>query len=141
VAHAPRITHQQRASATRAASGNARSCQLRPVRLSNQIGQSFSGVFLSQISELYRQACHLPKCSVPAVCVQLRERENSTRRWDSASDLAWKQRTLRPGWSTLKFNSHHINVPSNTWSTKCRLIVCMSAQIRSNLRDESIKPN
>jgi hypothetical protein len=31
--------------------------------------------------------------------------------------------------------------PSNAWSTKCRLIACMSAQIRSNLRDESIKPN
>jgi hypothetical protein len=45
------------------------------------------------------------------------------------------------GLSMLKFNSHHINVPSNTWSTKCRLIACMSAQIRSNLRDESIKPN
>jgi hypothetical protein len=41
----------------------------------------------------------------------------------------------------LKFNSHHINVPSNAWSTKCRLIACMSAQIRSNLRDESIKSN
>jgi hypothetical protein len=41
----------------------------------------------------------------------------------------------------LKFNSHHINVPSNTWSTKYRLITYMSAYIRSNLRDESIKPN
>jgi hypothetical protein len=41
----------------------------------------------------------------------------------------------------LKFNFHHINVPSNVWSTKCRLIACMSIQIRSNLRDESIKPN
>jgi hypothetical protein len=41
----------------------------------------------------------------------------------------------------LKFNSHHINVSLNTWSTKCRLIACMSAQIRSNLRDESFKPN
>jgi hypothetical protein len=45
------------------------------------------------------------------------------------------------GYGLLKFNTHHINVPSNTWSTKCRLIACMSAQIRSNLRDESIKPN
>jgi hypothetical protein len=45
------------------------------------------------------------------------------------------------GFQELKFNSHHINVPSNVWSTKCRLIACMSAQIRSNLRDESIKPN
>jgi hypothetical protein len=45
------------------------------------------------------------------------------------------------GWNALKFNSHHINVPSNVWSTKCRLIACMSTQIRSNLRDESIKPN
>jgi hypothetical protein len=45
------------------------------------------------------------------------------------------------GLVSLKFNSHHINVPSNAWSTKCRLIVCMSAQIRSNLRDESINPN
>jgi hypothetical protein len=26
----------------------------------------------------------------------------------------------------LKFNSHHINVPLNVWSTKCRLIACMS---------------
>jgi hypothetical protein len=41
----------------------------------------------------------------------------------------------------LKFNSHHINVPLNAWSTKCRLIACMSVQIRSNLRDEFIKPN
>jgi hypothetical protein len=45
------------------------------------------------------------------------------------------------GLEELKFNSHHINVPSNAWSTKCRLIACMSAQIRSNLRDESIKHN
>jgi hypothetical protein len=45
------------------------------------------------------------------------------------------------GLQELKFNSHHINVPSNTWSTKYRLIACMLAQIRSNLRDESIKPN
>jgi hypothetical protein len=43
--------------------------------------------------------------------------------------------------NALKFNSHHINVPSNAWSTKYRLIACMSAQIRSNLRDEYIKPN
>jgi hypothetical protein len=41
----------------------------------------------------------------------------------------------------LKFNFHHINIPSNALSTKCRLIACMSIQIRSNLRDESIKPN
>jgi hypothetical protein len=45
------------------------------------------------------------------------------------------------GFILLKFNSHHINVPLNACSTKCRLIVCMSVQIRSNLRDESIKPN
>jgi hypothetical protein len=45
------------------------------------------------------------------------------------------------GYRLLKFNTHHINVPSNAWSTKCRLIACMSTQIRSNLRDESIKPN
>jgi hypothetical protein len=45
------------------------------------------------------------------------------------------------GFQVLKFNSHHINVPSNAWSTKVRLIACMSAHIRSNLRDESIKPN
>jgi hypothetical protein len=45
------------------------------------------------------------------------------------------------GFNVLKFNSHHINVSSNVWSTKCRLITCMSTQIRSNLRDESIKPN
>jgi hypothetical protein len=45
------------------------------------------------------------------------------------------------GYGLLKFNTHHINVPSNVWSTKCRLIAYMSAQIRSNLRDESIKPN
>jgi hypothetical protein len=45
------------------------------------------------------------------------------------------------GFNVLKFNSHHINVSSNTWSTKCRLIACMSAQIMSNLRDESIKSN
>jgi hypothetical protein len=45
------------------------------------------------------------------------------------------------GLEELKFNSHHINIPSNTWSTKYGLITCMSAQIRSNLRDESIKPN
>jgi hypothetical protein len=44
-------------------------------------------------------------------------------------------------YNVLKFNSHHINVVVNAWSTKCRLIVCMSTQIRSNLRDESIKPN
>jgi hypothetical protein len=40
----------------------------------------------------------------------------------------------------LKFNSHHINIAANVWSTKRKLIACMSAQIRSNLRDESIKP-
>jgi hypothetical protein len=45
------------------------------------------------------------------------------------------------GFHRLKFNSHHINVAANVWSTKYRLIVYMSAQIRSNLRDESIKPN
>jgi hypothetical protein len=45
------------------------------------------------------------------------------------------------GFKTLKFNSHHINVAVNTWSTKCRLIACMSAQIKSNLRDKSIKSN
>jgi hypothetical protein len=45
------------------------------------------------------------------------------------------------GYVLLKFNSHHINVFSNAWSTKCKLIVCMSVQIRSNLRDKSIKPN
>jgi hypothetical protein len=45
------------------------------------------------------------------------------------------------GSEELKFNSHHINIFSNTWSTKCRIIACMSAQIKSNLRDESIKPN
>jgi hypothetical protein len=45
------------------------------------------------------------------------------------------------GLKLLKFNSHYINILSNAWSTKCRLIACMSAQIRSNLRDESIKPN
>jgi hypothetical protein len=39
------------------------------------------------------------------------------------------------------FNSYYINVAANAWSTKCRLIVCMSAQIMSNLRDESIKLN
>jgi hypothetical protein len=45
------------------------------------------------------------------------------------------------GFLMLKFNTYHINVSSNVWSTKCRLIACMSPQIRSNLRDESIKPN
>jgi hypothetical protein len=45
------------------------------------------------------------------------------------------------GLEELKFNSYHINVLSNAWSTKRRLIAGMSAQIRSNLRDESIKPN
>jgi hypothetical protein len=30
------------------------------------------------------------------------------------------------GYVLLKFNSHHINVSSNAWSTKCRLIACMS---------------
>jgi hypothetical protein len=45
------------------------------------------------------------------------------------------------GLEQLKFNSHHINVPSNAWSIKCRLITCISVQIRSNLRDKSIKPN
>jgi hypothetical protein len=45
------------------------------------------------------------------------------------------------GYNVLKFNSHHINVMVNAWSIKCRLIVCISTQIRSNLRDESIKPN
>jgi hypothetical protein len=45
------------------------------------------------------------------------------------------------GFHELKLNSHHINVFSNAWSTKCRLIACMSAQIRSDLRDESIYPN
>jgi hypothetical protein len=49
----------------------------------------------------------------------------------------WEAKTLHK----LKFNSHHINVVANAWSTKCKLIACMSAQIRSNLRDESIKPN
>jgi hypothetical protein len=56
--------------------------------------------------------------------------------------LALEDTTKTPfGYILLKFNSHHINVPSNAWSTKCRLIACMSVQIRSNLRDESIKPN
>jgi hypothetical protein len=45
------------------------------------------------------------------------------------------------GYVLLKFNSHHINVPLNAWSTKYRLIACMSTHIRSNLRDESIKSN
>jgi hypothetical protein len=45
------------------------------------------------------------------------------------------------GLSGLKFNSHHINILLNIWSTKYRLITCMSAQIMINLRDESIKPN
>jgi hypothetical protein len=45
------------------------------------------------------------------------------------------------GFQELKFNSHHINVFLNAWNTKYRLITCMSAQIMSNLRDESIKPN
>jgi hypothetical protein len=45
------------------------------------------------------------------------------------------------GLEELNFNSHHINVPSNAWSTKYRLIACMSVQITSNLRDESIKHN
>jgi hypothetical protein len=45
------------------------------------------------------------------------------------------------GFHMLKFNSHHINVEANAWSTKCRLIACMLAHIRNNLRDESIKPN
>jgi hypothetical protein len=45
------------------------------------------------------------------------------------------------GFNSLKFNSHHINVFLNACNTKYRLIACMSAQIRSNLRDESIKPN
>jgi hypothetical protein len=43
--------------------------------------------------------------------------------------------------NVLKFNSHYINVFSNVWTTKCKLIACMSTQIRDNLRDESIKPN
>jgi hypothetical protein len=43
--------------------------------------------------------------------------------------------------NSLKFNFHHINIFSNACSTKCRLIVCMLAQIMSNLRNESIKPN
>jgi hypothetical protein len=47
----------------------------------------------------------------------------------------------RFGLSVLKFNFHHINVSLNAGSTKCRLIAYMLAQIRSNLRDESIKPN
>jgi hypothetical protein len=41
----------------------------------------------------------------------------------------------------LKFNSHYINVFLSIWSNKCKLITCMSVQVRSNLRDESIKPN
>jgi hypothetical protein len=41
----------------------------------------------------------------------------------------------------LKFNSRHIEFVVNVWSTQCRLIACMSAHIKSNLRDESIKPN
>jgi hypothetical protein len=41
----------------------------------------------------------------------------------------------------LKFNSRHINITANAWSTKCRLIACMSTQLKSNLRDKSIKPN
>jgi hypothetical protein len=45
------------------------------------------------------------------------------------------------GLGVLKFNFHHINVLSKAWSTKYRLIVCMWAHIRSNLRDESNKPN
>jgi hypothetical protein len=53
----------------------------------------------------------------------------------------WLKIQVLFGFHMLKFNSHHINVTANTWSTKCTLIVCMSAHISSNLRDESIKPN
>jgi hypothetical protein len=50
--------------------------------------------------------------------------------------------TLRMfGLKLLKFNSHHINVPLNVCSIKYRLIAYILAQIRSNLRDESIKLN
>jgi hypothetical protein len=31
------------------------------------------------------------------------------------------------GLHMLKFNSYHNNVAANAWSTKCRLIACMSA--------------
>jgi hypothetical protein len=41
------------------------------------------------------------------------------------------------------FNTYHIerNVAAHAWSIKYRLIICMSVHIKSNLRDESIKPN
>jgi ribosomal protein L39E len=67
------------------------------------------------------------------------------RNTDNLNNFHWIRYRIRAlglfGLKLLKFNSYHINVPSNAWSTKCRLIACMSAQIRSNLRDESIKPN
>jgi hypothetical protein len=61
--------------------------------------------------------------------------------WWAALQLAFQSFKGLFGYVSLKFNSHHINVSSNAWSTKCRLIACMLTQIRSNLRDESIKPN
>jgi hypothetical protein len=69
----------------------------------------------------------------------------STIRWDEGTCSAAVDHEIRTkapfGYNMLKFNSHHINVAANAWSNKCRLIACMSTQIRSNLRDESIKLN
>jgi hypothetical protein len=59
-----------------------------------------------------------------------------------STDASVSKITFRPfSYMRVKFNSHYVNVLLNTWSIKCRLIACMSAQIRSNLWDESIKHN
>jgi hypothetical protein len=66
----------------------------------------------------------------------------------SMTELEWKQshhkkhNQLRPRLVASVFLTHITsNVAAHAWSTKYRLITCMLAQIKSNLRDEFIKPN
>jgi hypothetical protein len=54
----------------------------------------------------------------------------------------WILAMIRSRLVTSVFLTHVTsNVAAHAWSTKYRLITCISAQIKSNLRDESIKPN
>jgi hypothetical protein len=71
---------------------------------------------------------NLPHCLKPVTmrCSQSNLSALRLAPWHVASEGLF-------GFLLLKFNSYHINVPSNAWSTKCELIACMSVQIRSNL--------
>jgi hypothetical protein len=58
----------------------------------------------------------------------------------SLSAILHRPRTMAPVASV--FLTHVTsNIAAQVWNTKYRLIIYMSVQIESNLRDESIKPN